>query len=589
MRPLLLFCSLLIIVITSFAQEKTDKRLKNFDQTVARIMADWKVQGIAVAIIEKNKVIYAKGYGFRDVANQVPVTPNTQFAIGSCTKAFTAATVCLLKEDNIIDLDQPIRKYMPSFALYDEYASNNMTPRDLLCHRSGLPRHDMTWYGSPATRKELFERLRYLQPSKPFRTTYQYQNLMFMTAGYMVGELSGEGWEAYTKRRLLDPMDMTSTNFSVDAMAKAPDHSLGYTEVKDKVEVIPYMNIDAVGPAGSINSTANDMAKWVITLINGGKYNGKQVLSPNSIREIQTPTMVAPASVPLPYSENGYGTYGLGWSINSYRGHIRVEHGGNIDGFSASTCFMPRDSIGIVVLTNMNNSASTSLVRNYAIDQILGLAAVDWNTRLLADVKKSKAAADTQKKTDNNRVLKTTASHPLSAYVGKYHHPGYGVVEITKPADSLEVDLHGLKSALRHYHYDYFQATDERYFEGLKMNFTSNLRGEVDKLFIQLEPAVEDIPFTRMPDVTLTADDMKKYVGDYDFGGMAARVFVKGDKTLYLFVTGQPEYELTPKSEHSFTCSTLKGFEFRFKLDSDNKVTSLMSIQPNGTYTARRK
>jgi CubicO group peptidase (beta-lactamase class C family) len=177
---------LLLTLSVSVASAQTDKRLKNIDQVVTKVMADWKVQGVAIAIVEKNKVIFSKGFGYRDASKKLPVTPNTQFGIGSCSKAFTAATVCMLKEDKIIDLDQPIRKFLPSFTLYDEYASNNMTPRDLLCHRSGLPRHDMTWYGSPATRKELFERLKYLQPNKPFRTTYQYQNLMFMTAGYMV-------------------------------------------------------------------------------------------------------------------------------------------------------------------------------------------------------------------------------------------------------------------------------------------------------------------------------------------------------------------------------------------------------------------
>jgi CubicO group peptidase (beta-lactamase class C family) len=583
--------SLLLIFAVSVAFAQTDKRLKNYDAIINRIMTDWKVQGIAVAIVDKNKVIFAKGYGYRDTENKLPVTPATQFAIGSCTKAFTAAGVCLLKEDNVLDLDQPVRKYLPWFTLYDEYASNNMTPRDLLCHRSGLPRHDLTWYGSPATRRELVERLKYLQPSKPFRTTYQYQNLMFMTAGYLVGQLTGQSWESFTKQRLLDRMGMTSTNFSVAEMGKAADRSLGYIERNDKVEVIPYMNIDAVGPAGSINSTANDMAKWLITLINGGSYNGQQVLSANTVREIQTPTMVAPAPVPLPYDENGYATYGLGWSISSYRGHIRVEHGGNIDGFSASTCFLPRDSLGIVVLTNMNGSASTSLVRNYTIDKLLGLSEIDWNTRLLADAKKAKeAAAGNKQASDADRVAGTTPSHALKAYVGRYEHPAYGVVEIAMNGDDLALDIHGLKSGLKHYHYDYFEATNEQYFNHDKINFSSDLKGNVDRLYMKLEPAVDDIVFERIPEIpALTIDQMKKYIGDYDFGGMAAKVYAKKDKTLFLMVTGQPEYELTPSKTNEFTCKTLKGFVFRFNVDGQGNVTELVSNQPNGVYTAKRK
>ncbi len=172
LKTTFLFICAALIHHATFSQDKTlDKRLKAFDQTVAKVMADWKVQGVAVAIVEKNRIVLAKGYGFRDADHKVPVTAQTQFAIGSCTKAFTAATVCLLKEDNLIDLDKPVKNYLPKFALYDEYASNNITPRDLLCHRSGLPRHDLVWYGSSASRAELVERLKYLPPTKPFRTT----------------------------------------------------------------------------------------------------------------------------------------------------------------------------------------------------------------------------------------------------------------------------------------------------------------------------------------------------------------------------------------------------------------------------------
>jgi hypothetical protein len=299
---------------------------------------------------------------------------------------------------------------------------------------------------------------------------------------------------------------MTSTNFSVADMEKAPEHSVGYMEMKDKIEILPYMNIDALGPAGSMNSTVTDMSKWVMTLINGGKYNGQQVISPNTIKEIQTPTMVSPTTVPIPYDENSYGTYGLGWHITSYRGHIRVEHGGNIDGFSASTCFLPKDSLGIIVLTNMNFSGSTGVLRNYLIDKLLGLSEVDWNTRILADVKKSRAAdAKRRQEAESTRISGTSPSHPLKSYAGKFHHPGYGIVEISVNGDNLSVDIHGLKSPLKHYHYDYFEATDETYFDREKVSFISGLKGEIDKLAIQLEPQVDDIVFTRMTEAGDTA------------------------------------------------------------------------------------
>lgn len=467
MRLIVLLLPLLLVVSTATSQNKDiDKKLKGFDQYVDRVMKDWKVQGMAVAIVYKDKVILSKGYGYRNVDQKLPVTDETLFAIGSCTKAFTAAGVCLLEEDGRLELDKPVRTYMPDFKLQDPYVSENMTARDLLCHRSGLPRHDLIWYGAQASRRELFDKLQYLEPSKPFRTTYQYQNLMFMTAGILIEDVSNTPWEKFTQDRILNPLEMTSTNFSVSDLQKAKDFSTGYTEQNNSVVSIPYMNIDAIGPAGSINSNVRDMSKWVSALINGGKYNGKKVFSENTIRQVQTPTMVNTGQG-IQYDENFYVMYGLGWSITSYRGHVRVDHGGNIDGFSASTCFMPRDSIGVVVLTNMNGTALTSIVRNNVLDRMMGLPEVDWNKRLLDERTKAREGqAKAKKEEDANRVKDTKPSHPLDAYVGKFEHPAYGTLEISKEGEALALSIHGKKSALEHYHYDVFRATDEKYFGG---------------------------------------------------------------------------------------------------------------------------
>ena len=197
---------------------------------------------------------------------------------------------------------------MPDFKLQDDYVSENMTPRDLLCHRSGLPRHDLIWYGSPSTRRELFSKLRYLEPSAPFRSAYQYQNLMFMTAGILIEDVSGSSWEKFISERIFIPLEMNSTNFSVTDLQKAKDFSTGYVEQNNVVDVIPYMNIDAIGPAGSINSNVKDMSKWVTALINGGKYKGKKVFSESTVRSLQTPSMVN-TTQSIQYDENFYVLY----------------------------------------------------------------------------------------------------------------------------------------------------------------------------------------------------------------------------------------------------------------------------------------
>ena len=589
MRTIVLFIPLLLITSLALSQNKEiDKKLKGFDQFVDKVMKDWKVQGLSVAIVYKDKVILSKGYGYRNVEQKLPVTDETLFAIGSCTKALTAAGVCLLQEDGRLELDKPVREYMPDFKLQDEYVSENMTPRDLLCHRSGLPRHDLIWYGSAATRRELFSKLRYLEPSAPFRSAYQYQNLMFMTAGILIEDVSGTSWEKFTRERILDPLEMNSTNFSVIDLQKAKDFSTGYVEQNNVVDVIPYMNIDAIGPAGSINSNAKDMSKWVTALINGGKYKGKKVFSETTIRALQTPSMIN-TTQPIQYDENFYVLYGLGWSVTSYRGHVRVDHGGNIDGFSASTCFMPRDSIGVVVLTNMNGTALTSIVRNNVLDRMLGMPEVDWNKRLLDErAKQREGQAKAKKEEDASRVKDTKPSHTLDAYVGSFEHPAYGVLEVSREGEGLFIGIHGKRSGLEHYHYDVFKATDEKYFGAQKFAFVTNMRGDIDEMHSKIEPAVKDIVFKRKA-ADLANDALANYTGEYDFGAESAKVYIKGEKTLILFVKGQPEYELVSVKQHEFKIKSLDGFTIKFEVDSTGKAAEMVSIQPNGTFRAKKK
>ena len=577
----------------AFGQNKDlDKKLKGFDAYVAAVMHDWKVQGISVAIVYKNKVVLSKGYGYRNAEKKLPATAQTLFAIGSCTKAFTAAGLCLLEEEDKLALDKPLRDYLPDFKLQDEYVSANITPRDLLCHRSGLPRHDMLWYGSTYSRQELYERLRYLEPSKPFRTTYQYQNLMFMTAGLLAEKISGQSWENFTRDRFLAPMEMTSTNFSINDLQHASDFATGYREQKDSISVMPYMNIDAMGPAGSINSSADDMSHWLVALINGGRYKGKKIISENSIRQLQTPTMVGIAQVPVQYDESFYNTYGLGWVITAYRGHVRIDHGGNIDGFSATTCFMPKDSIGVVVLSNMNASTLPAIIRNNVLDRMLGLPVVDWNTRFLRDRNKNKdlQARIKKEEDDLHRVKNTHPSHPLMAFVGKFEHPAYGVVEITSDSITLNADVHGLKTKLEHYHYDIFRSTNEKYFDGEKFQFITGLDGTIDEIQLRLEPAVKDIVFKRTwQPLNVPAPTLTNYTGDYDFGGHVARVYIKETSKLYLFVPGQPEYELAATKLNEFKIKILEGFQVKFEVDASGKAHELVSIQPNGTFRGKRK
>src|SRR5215510_14410117 len=270
-RPVTLFliallCAPLLCAPTQLLAQDSSvpANFNGFDGFVDQVMKDWKVPGLAVAVVKDGKMIYAKGFGYRDVKKGLKVTPDTLFAIGSCSKAFTATAMAILVDEGKLDWDKPVRNYLPDFMLHDGYTTEHIRPRDLVTHQSGLPRHDMVWYGSPLSRKEIFERLRYLEPSQPLHAKFQYNNMMFMTAGVLVERISGATWEDFVRKKILDPLEMKTSNFSVNDSRKATDFSLPYGEVKDEIKEIPFRNIDAVGPAGSINSSVNEMSRWLL-------------------------------------------------------------------------------------------------------------------------------------------------------------------------------------------------------------------------------------------------------------------------------------------------------------------------------------
>lgn len=579
---------IVLIIIVLVSANVHAQNFDGYEQYVNNAMKDWKVQGCAVAVVKNGKIIYSKGFGLRDVKNQLPVTTNTLFAIGSCTKAFTAATVNMLVDDGKLDLDKPIINYFPWFKLWDEYVTAHITARDLLCHRSGLPRHDLVWYGADdLPRKELISKMQYLEPSTGFREKWQYQNGMFATAGYLVELVDGKSWEEFTQTRILNPLEMKNTNFSVYEMQKSGDFSKPYSEKNDAVQEIPFRSITATGPAGSINSSVTEMANWVIMQLSGGKFNEKQIVSEASINQMQSPQMVMPSGIS---DDVFYSSYGMGWMITSYRGHLRVEHGGNIDGFSASVCLLPKDSAGIVVLTNMSGTGLTSVVRNYTIDRIAGLSETDWNKKLLEPLNKAK---ETQKENDSkpdlNRVEGTTPSHKMSDYTGKYTHPAYGEIEITGKDDKLGVNFHWLNAMFKHYHYDVFINSEDDEFGKMKITFHTSDKGEINKVSAPLQDGVKDIEFTRVVKVVKTEkNDLLKYTGEYEISGMTIKIALRGETTLMMSVPGQPDYELIPVGNEAFNIKGLDGYSTKFVVDGD-KATDLILNQPNGVFTAKRK
>lgn len=594
-----LFC---LISTTCLAQkQKADKRFAGLDTAFSRVLIEWKAAGFAVAVVEKDKVVYAKGFGYEDYEKKKPVTTNSQFAIGSCTKAFTAALMGILRKEDLLSFDKPVKDYLPELKFYNDELNNKVTLRDMMSHRTGLPRHDFSWYlWQSNSTDSLIKRIQYLEPSAGLRETYQYNNWMYFLQGVVAAKLTGKTWEENIREKFFVPLEMTHTNLSLKERLTYPEASIGYSLKNDStIYKMDFYDIDGMGAAGSINSTVLDMAKWVSMWIYGGKYKGKKVVPAAFTIEAKSAQMVSGAG--LPGKENPdlfFSTYGLAWALSSYRGHYRVEHGGNIDGFSASTSFFPSDSIGIIVLTNQNGSSVPGVVRNILADRMLGLQTRDWQTILKASSDKAKKTAkEGEKNVTSNQKKGTTPSHPLKDYEGIYNNSGYGTIDISLKNDSLFGKAGIYNTWLRHYHYDVFEALiiDKKEGidtsgSGMKFTFQMNEAGDIESLSSPFEPTVKPIEFVKKPKVKeMSKDSLQAYIGSYELSGMELKIYFKGDSTLTFFVPGQPEYELLPTGKDLFSIKVLAGFSIKFVRDESNKVVAMISQQPNGNFKATRK
>lgn len=559
---------------------------------VRKALADFRVPGAAVGILHRGQVVYAEGFGYRDVANRLPVTPRTVFAIGSSTKAFTTFALGLQVDRGRFEWDRPVREYLPGLQLWDPIATAQLSGRDMVTHRSGLPRHDLVWYNNPeSTAEELFDRLRYFEPNRQLREQWQYNNIMYVLAGHLLSRLSGSSWEETIRRDILAPLGMTSSSFSVAEMQRAPDHALPYRERGDTLVLMNFRAIDNVGPAGSINSNIEDMLRWARVHVSAGQVDGRRFIEGGTLRDMHSPHMVMPGFPSE--AELSPASYGLGWMIQTYRGRYRVQHGGNIDGFSALVTLFPRDELAIVVLTNKNATNLTSLVTDHAADRLLGLPYRDWlgeaHARLVTARAQGTAAVD---RLAEERKSGTRPAFPLEEYAGEYRHDGYGAIRIERHAQQLVMHYNGIRTPLEHWHYEVFSGLEnvqDPTFHRAKLQFAADLRGRVAALTVAMEPSVPPIRFQRQPDPQLSDPQyLQRFAGPYHMaGGGMLQMSVRG-RRLVMELPGQAPYVLVPDRDNEFVLSNMSGYSVRFVLDPAGAVTEVRLVQPNGIFTATR-
>ncbi len=587
-------CLLLGLSISLYSQEfKVTKNLKDFDQYMGKILNDWNIAGAGVGIVYKDKLVLAKGYGFRGYENRLPVTPNTLFQIASNTKLFTTVSIGMLVAQGKLEWDKPVKNYVPSIEFYNDDLNRSVTIRDMLAHRTGISRHDLIWYKSDFTRKDLFERLIYLEPSQPLRQGFLYNNLMYVSAGYIVELLSSDPWEDFVQKNIFNPLEMVHTVFTVSEMEKNPDHAIPFNEKRDTTILyrIPYYeDAQAVGPAGAIISSVQDMSHWLIALMNSGKYNGKQVIPEKVINATLEPTVALPNTdlENKGYKEILNRTYCMGRNTASYRGHFLTYHGGDLDGFHSQVSMMPYDSIGVVVFVIGDQGWPLYNIISYNIyERLLGMNQTPWSERILKEVKEGKQLGkEGRGKAGADHVAGTQPSHPLADYAGQYENPAYGIINISLQDTALQFEFHHIVLPLKHYHYDRFDTPDDELYGLYSPNFVSDPQGEINSLLIALDESGQNT-FTKKTDASLSDPEvLNKYVGKYEFAGSFMNIELV-DKSLFLVIPGQPRYQLIPVKPNLFRAKGFEDMHFEFVIEN-NKITAFKQIDPSGEYTVKK-
>lgn len=504
-----LFCLLLSVpVVAQISKTRhTNDPFLQIDSVLTSVLNDQHIAGFAVAVVKGDQVIYSKGFGYRDVENKKPVTTNTLFAIGSSSKAFTASLLGLLKKEGKLTFEDKAVDLLPQLRFYNDAMNSQIILRDLMAHRSGLSRYDSSWFlFNSKDRDSIIARVKYMKPTAAVREKWFYNNFMYLAQGMIVERFSGKTWEDNIKEKFFIPLEMTRSNTDIITFQNDSDAALPYTVSKENaIKKVDYYNINGMGPAGSINSSVNDMANWLKVWINDGSFKGKEILPKNYITEAMSSQMVMSADLPDKHSDIFLANYGLGWMIGSYRGHYLVEHGGNINGFSANVAFFPSDKLGIVVLTNQNVSKVPMIVCNSIADRMLNLKPEDWNGEVKAAA--AEKALQVKKETKKMPVPNTKPSHPLKEYVGSYANPAYGTIKITFENKGLYTKLQEGKIILKHFHYDVFdpRAVDKKGKvdtgqSNLMFNFTSDVDGKIHGIELLLDGNEKPVLFERVAD-----------------------------------------------------------------------------------------
>ncbi len=507
-RSFRLRCVILVVAVLAATSLRAQAPPSDLDEYVARSMKTFNVPGMAVAIVKDGKVVVSKGYGVRKLGEATPVDENTLFGIGSNTKAFTAAALATFVDAGKISWTDPVYQHLPGFVMYDPYVSKEMQIADLLCHRSGLGLGEgdlMFWPHTTFTREEVVYRLRYLKPVTSFRTTFAYNNLMFLTAGQVVAHLSGKSWDDYVHEKIFLPLGMNTTNTSNTLFKAGDNYAFPHEKVDGKLQVIPFESLDNAGPAGSINSSVAEMSKWIALQLNHGKIPGTEtrIFSEKSSREMWAQHMIipiGPGPEDLKLLKPNFRGYGFGWFLWDYQGRKLVGHTGGVAGFVSRVLLVPEENLGLVILTNAEEDVAFDSVMYHILDSYFAAQKTDWIASFKAVEDKEQTEAEQQmQKGASARAGDSKPSLPLEKYAGDYSDPWYGKVTIDKESTGLVLTLERTTKGvadLQHWQFDTFKAHwRNRTVEDAFVTFTLDPDGAINHFTMVAVSPLADFSF----------------------------------------------------------------------------------------------
>ncbi|MDP8243276.1 MAG: serine hydrolase [Candidatus Hinthialibacter antarcticus] len=449
-----------ILISSSIAAHSFDaEQAKSLIETHRQ---EWEIPGMAVAIVHQGETLLLDGFGVKNIGKSDLIDVETQFAIASNSKTFTCAALAMAVDDGLLNWDDPVIDYLPTFRLSDPYRTLDMTIRDLVTHKTGMEGGNPAWWRTEFTRKELLSRLKYLEVSQKFRSGYYYNNLMYFTAGMVLESASGMSWDDFIQTRIFDPLGMKNSSSSIHGFDEKSNIAVphAFHRGDDKIEPTEWYDANHVGAAASISSSAVDMATWMKFLLAKGKFGDQQLISETQIEEMQSPqTILSTQSINDIGRHVNFHAYGMGHRMYEYKGLKYVEHGGHVVTFRSHVCLIPELELGVTVLTNSETDCCEAMC--YALcDLFLEQDGPDWLDIYLKKHRewRSNIKKETEKRTEE-RIADAPASRPLEDYAGEYTHPMYGSFYLEAKNGSLNFNFnqtHLFKGKLKHWHYDTF-------------------------------------------------------------------------------------------------------------------------------------